>query len=495
MGHILLQKLGFKQRPIRSDDMPQGFLDASDASLCAEAHDLDNYLPPSQNINLLKWRRGINSNGINDPPTPVGPIYSHADFSQFIFPKKLHDNRRSIDDPKTTKVIHAEVASVQEALSDVDLLVTWKYITRTSAYLDYMIIRLNDEVVDCQLDRQYGGFMYYDNQATALQEVIERCGVYVAFNDEVTKVHSFFLKHGVRVYQEVKTDDGPRYKYLGDYFIHRTQKSLHHTDWALLNEEVKEKIVMRYANTSVTGPDDPCPGSKFSLANVRKWYDAHDNLPLVILHPTGRTFSEPTRPSLPFEASVAKQGAQPQVKSFMNMGGSAGSADERSIIAVSDIQERVLEYARASGMVSPDLSEEKDAAADSTSLDVTTYYTRDYEEMGFASRHVYTARALRAVIGNNDESYKATRQSLFELSGNRTRTGWEYSKILQALDDIVFGQVPDIVNYVEQEEENAMFPNSEQERDLEAKYDSEGSGGTERVAYPAPSGPPPPGYF
>lgn len=101
-----------------------------------------------------------------------------------------------------------------------------------------MVIRLNDEVVDCKLGRQHSGFMYYDNQATALQETIEKRGVYVPVNDAVTKVHSFFLKHGVRVYQEVKTEDGLLFKYLGDYFIHRTQKSLNRADWGLLSEEV-----------------------------------------------------------------------------------------------------------------------------------------------------------------------------------------------------------------------------------------------------------------
>lgn len=227
----------------------------------------------------------------------------------------------------------------------------------------------------------------------------------------------------------------------------------------------------------------------------------NDILPLVILHPTGKTLSESTRPSLPFEASVASQTAQPQVKSFMNMDESSDSADERSAIAVSDIEERVFEYARASGMALPNVDGEEPAASNTASIDdIPVYYTRDgLEDISFVNRHVYAARAFKAVIGRNDNLFKATRQGLFELSADRTRAGWEFSKILQALEDIEFGHVSEVASFVEQERVCTLFTTSstfDQEGALEANNDSEGSGGTERMGYPAANDPnPPPGYF
>lgn len=116
MGHILLQKLGFRQRPIRSGDMPQGFLDAP---LRDVAHDLDNYLPPAQNLHLLRWRRGINSTGVNDPPTPVG----HS---------KSSDTWKTREGPKVTGAIKPKSP---HALSESDILMSWEYISRVCCIL------------------------------------------------------------------------------------------------------------------------------------------------------------------------------------------------------------------------------------------------------------------------------------------------------------------------------------------------------------------------
>jgi hypothetical protein len=129
MGLILLQKLGFKQHT-RSDDMPQGASSTEDASLSHMAPDLDNIAPPTPIRNLLNWRRGVNSTGINDSPTPVGDGPPIVDFSQFTFPPKSRDHWIDLEDAEISRVIRSQVTATQHTLPKSDLLMTLGYVSR-----------------------------------------------------------------------------------------------------------------------------------------------------------------------------------------------------------------------------------------------------------------------------------------------------------------------------------------------------------------------------
>jgi hypothetical protein len=114
--------------------------------------------------------------------------------------------------------------------------------------------------------------------------------------------------HAVRVFQEVPPVsaivNGPYFRYIGDYYILRTQKTLPKTAWDKLSEDVsdchypsrrflnpcqvKQIVVRRYIETVVTPADDPIPGNRYSAENVRKWYDNGNVLPLVVLRQTFR---------------------------------------------------------------------------------------------------------------------------------------------------------------------------------------------------------------
>jgi hypothetical protein len=232
----------------------------------------------------------------------------------------------------------------------------------------------------------------------------------------------------------------------------------------------------------------------YTPSNVRRWYDAGGILPLVKFQPTGRPLSEPTGRAVSVGNTKVSSTIPLQATSFMNMDDLSESLSEEHTLAAFDFEDEEsafdqgVEYTGTAGSILPNTYDEDEAVPNSGTSDLAEYHDDDTT---FVNRHMYTAKALMAIIGSDDDLYKVISQRLLDLSDRHTKLGWENSRILNALHAISFGDC-----HAEPSNSSEVEIGNVEEEHLKANNDSDGSGRTERVAYPLASDPnPPPGYF
>lgn len=335
--------------------MPDGFdSGVRKHSFDAMATDLDN----SSSLSNSPTLRGSAQDSYTCWTADVG---GSPEISKFSFSSPSEINWRPVDDIDTCNLFSEGESS---APPKATYLFSSEEVYKQS-YIPPLVIGLHDIVGEKRLVPKEDGFMYCDPSVAPLQHVISNRGLFVSYDDPVLELELYLKEHAIRVFQEVPPisdiANGPYFRYIGDYYILRTQKTLSKTVWDGLSEDVKNVVVKRYVDTVVAPADDPIPGNRYSADNVRKWYDDGNILPLVILR---QTFRSPKSRSLSPLDIAERSNYSPEVPSEDLTSGSSASfsqsdVDQRSESVYS--QESVGEWATHDNNDSPSVCSEGDA--------------------------------------------------------------------------------------------------------------------------------------
>lgn len=115
-----------------------------------------------------------------------------------------------------------------------------------AAYIPALIIGLDDIAGDRCIVPKQDGYFYYDPCAAPLHSTIIKRTICLRTNDTALDDPEFFSNYAVRVFVQVPhvagITDGPLYKYIGDYYVHKTESYLSRKDWATLRKDVSWRI-------------------------------------------------------------------------------------------------------------------------------------------------------------------------------------------------------------------------------------------------------------
>lgn len=86
--------------------------------------------------------------------------------------------------------------------------------------------------------------MYYDPGATNVKEIINRRGVSVSCSDSVLNDPACFANHAVSILVEASMLPcaSEPLEYIGDYYLHKTERTLEKQAWMAVSENVGSLI-------------------------------------------------------------------------------------------------------------------------------------------------------------------------------------------------------------------------------------------------------------
>lgn len=229
---------------------------------------------------IMTWREGVVDSNLNSPPPELAefsfsPITKHDNVTTDarndpmidIILNYHTDRALAVCDrsPRTPEFHSLETVQTIQASQSGIILSSETHISylqiivdsgrnnpemtahRSSNFihLPIVVIRLFDAVGNRCLLPNTDGFMYYDPGAINLNNIIQRRGVAVPYNDPILRDPSCFANHAVSVFVEVPILPGmgmgvvtPQVEYIGDYYFHKTQRSLQKEEWMSVSEDV-----------------------------------------------------------------------------------------------------------------------------------------------------------------------------------------------------------------------------------------------------------------
>lgn len=205
---------------------------------------------------IRTWSEGVRTQTRDEPPPPV------LQLAKFRFPPKAkYDNWKHQEDPminvilnagapnfNVSPLIHVKLLSLNE-IPKVSWIFSWTIIARylmlstpQNSRIPSLIIKHHDIVGNRRLCANSDGFMYYDPNSVALKTIIDRRAVAVPCDDVVLNAPACFTNHAVRVFVQasdiINTEEASKFEYIGEYYLHKTERTLSHDAWIEVDEDV-----------------------------------------------------------------------------------------------------------------------------------------------------------------------------------------------------------------------------------------------------------------
>ncbi|GLB35504.1 hypothetical protein LshimejAT787_0210690 [Lyophyllum shimeji] len=185
-----------------------------------------------------------------------------------------------------------------DTIKVVDLFSLDEILSKKNGFIPPLIIHQTDLIGDRHLRPKHDGFMFYDISSDPLHHLISCRSVSGALPRVPSQ--AFFKTHAVRVFHECPgprvpgIENGPFYKYIGDYYVHRTERYLPREEWKRASEEIKDIFVRRFVEANNNKVDNYRTSYHLTKEYVRDLFDRGHMFPLVLLKQAHHPHPEPS---------------------------------------------------------------------------------------------------------------------------------------------------------------------------------------------------------
>ncbi|KAF8061668.1 hypothetical protein FPV67DRAFT_1655192 [Lyophyllum atratum] len=269
------------------------------SNLRAMASELDNF--SAENIPVGAFNAEVEQQLKTD--AWMKAVRAAAVDPEFTFPPAPNRNRETNDNAHGLVVTESSDLSTlfgsectdasTETIKVVQLFSLEEIYSKKNAFIPPLIINHDDIIGDRLLMPKHDGFMYQDVSVNPLDHIIGRRSLDVL---PEAPSQALFRKHAVRVFFEVLPApgimNGPFYKYIGDYFVKRTEKYLPKRQWVTASQELKDLFVTRFveANNKVDKYRTP---RNLTKEYVHDLFARGNIFPLVLLQQAHQLPPEP----------------------------------------------------------------------------------------------------------------------------------------------------------------------------------------------------------
>ncbi|KAG6868222.1 hypothetical protein C0993_006085 [Termitomyces sp. T159_Od127] len=307
MFSAIKRRLNFREllrhgrRSENEDIEPRPFLDH-----CALAHKFNTY--DQDRFPLTQYDVNIDQKYQVDAFTSALRVSEEADLTNFTF-QVAHEHPDAEEGTLVPTVEDLDFTTLGEwdhtssninTMKPVDLMSLEEIFADESEVIPALLIRYTDIVGSDRLAYKHDAAIYYDFCVDQIEHHVSSRGVMV-----LPRVpdQDFFCRHAVRVFLQVPDIpdiiNGPFYRYMGDYYIVKTDQLLPRHEWIALPEFLKERFVKRFVETQNRFPRDGFRAQNhYTWATTRELLDRGNIYPLIVLMQAWKK-EEPVEPCSP----------------------------------------------------------------------------------------------------------------------------------------------------------------------------------------------------